>query len=31
LNSVIDSTEPFGPELTAEGLVAGRNPKSKIV
>ncbi|MBC8434004.1 MAG: response regulator [Desulfobacterales bacterium] len=27
--SAIDSAEPFYPELTAEGLVAGQNPKSK--
>jgi hypothetical protein len=29
--SAFDSAEPFGPELTADGLVAGCNPKSEII
>jgi hypothetical protein len=28
--SILDTAEPFGPELTADGLVAGRNPPDLI-
>ena len=28
-NSAIDSAESFDPEFMTEGLVAGRNPRSK--